>query len=675
MNKRSSNLNEASEAMFETALQYAAVLPGGDLPRSKAALKEYDDIYYDAEGTERMDISKTENLLVMRERMAAKINQAAKIKDKLKRDGLRRSNSLNAARTWDKKVLENGFLPDKDFGAEKRTVSKLAQEILSSDYELVGDLKDYEVGNVIVDPENITDTLLVNLGLEEYVPEKKASEIDKMAGRAQAIPKIKEMLRGLEALEINRQKRGEKKFMRLFTITEGEYAGYILGTQVNHGHKLLFRTDIHGAIRRLENIRQGYDEEIMGLTQIDEKVREIKDLLTDHEKEIRAAFQEYLEEKKTDSKAVMKKPDVMKEYEESIANLLENLGGVINGEKIKIQEQLKGSQNLIGKQTITAKTKTVKGKQIEIAAEEREILNIGAKLAKLSAIHDAFAKRMKAIASIQTYLLADEHILKAEVSRMETPFAEFVVRVEELHEKFRIYKGKTLSEEEQLKLKNNMRRLIVEPLESSFPEDRVALEPYGSFKSAMIEQTEKTMGVVKDTDSDLAAKEFTKIYLIAKVVRLHKDLQKFYSDNLSGLDPQISEKTLREIEAIKVRFGEKKVAPNIEVQDFEKQYDEFYHLVNSLRKRTVEINKLDESIQNLEKQLPVMASLKEEAVNGGFLGAQLMDLNGQKKRISEEKKARKDLKNEAKERFRNFDFGEIVRNLNSKLNCSEEEKA
>jgi hypothetical protein len=615
------SLDEASEATMEVALQYAAVLPGGDLPRSKAALKDYESIYFDAEGRERLDVSKTKNLLVMRERIAAKIDQVLQIKEKLAADGLRRSGKLAEERTWDRKVLETGFLPEKDFGAEKRTISKMAQEILSSEYELVSGLKDYQVANVIIDPEKITDTLLINLGLEEFVPEKKAGEVEKIAKRAEAIPDIKEMLRGLEPLEINRQRRKERKILRLFTITEGEYQGYILGTQVNHGQKLLFRTDIHGAVRRLENIRQGYEEEIMELAKTDEEVRAIKDFLNEHKKEIYGAFQQYLEEKKAGNVTVMDKPEVMKEYEQRIADLLDNLGGVINGEKIKIQQQLKASQNLIETQTRPARIKTVKGKQVEIPAEERENINIESKLARLSAIHDAFAKRMQEIRGIQTYLLADEQILKVEVSRMEAPFAEFVTKVEELHEKFKLYRKAELSGPEKAKIAANIERLITEPLESSFPEGKVALEPYGSFKAAMIEQSEKTITTLDDQDINVPAKEFTKIYLIAKIVRLHKDLQKFYADNLSGVDPKISEKTLAEIEEIKLKFGERKVAPQVEVMDFEKQYDQFYHLVNSLKKRIVEI-------------------LAEE-----------------------EKKKIKEIRNAAKERFRNFDFAEVVREL------------
>jgi hypothetical protein len=665
MNKPLPSLNEAAGLALETAFEYAAALPGGDLPRSKEAIKDYERIYKDAEGNDLPEILVTVRLLEMRKRIAAKVGQIAPIQNKLRNDGLRRSARLPKERTWDKKVLESGFLPREEFSREKRTVGKLTQEILSTDYELVGGLKDYEVSKVVIDPAKITDTLLVNLGLEEFVPDEKASELDKLARRAEAIPGIKEMLRNLEPLKLSEKGAGGRSLLRLFAITEGEYAGYVLGTQVNHGKKLLFRTDLHGAARRLDLIDQGYAEEMSDLSRINHRVILAKALLEEGKKEISEAFKKYRQKKETGEYAVMEKPELMKKYEKIIAEQLDTLGDVINGEKVKIQNQLRGSAELIGTVVYGAKVKKVKGEEVEIPEKKTERVNIGAKLAKLSAIKTAIPNRMREIRDIQRYLLADKQILKDKINNMEEPFVGFIETVEEMHEQFKVYRQKGLSAQEGFSVARNLDAMIVTALKNSFPEGETHLEPYASFKAKMLEQTEKTVALLIDKaasinneagakldeqDSVKVAKEFTKIYLIAKIVGLHKDLQKFYSGNLSGVDREMGEKALKEIEAIKKKFGKKAVAPQVEVQDFAQQYDEFYHLVNSLRKRTTEINQKNQEIEDCQRK---MENMKEDDLELPILKKTLATLEKEKRR----------LKNAAKDRFRNFDFGKMIREM------------
>lgn len=666
MNKILPSLEDASSLTFEEALKYAEALPGGDLPRSKEALKDYERIYKDENGENLPEVVVIKRLMEMRARIAAKVEQVAAIKDKLKRDGLNRSAKLAEERTWDRKVLETGFLPKAEFGKERRTVGKLTQEILSTDYELVGGLGNYEADKAVIDPMKITDTLLVNLGLEQFVPEKKAGELDKLARRAEATSEIKEMLGNLEPLKLSARAGSGRNFLRLFTITEGEYAGYVLGTQVNHGKKLLFRTDLHGAARRLELIDQGYGEEMRELVGINHQVILAKGLLSDgkNKKAIQEAFHNYQEMQKKGEAGVMKKPEMMKKYERIIAELLENLGDVINGEKLKIQNQLKQSADLIEKRVRPARVKMVKGQRVETPAQEYETINIESKLARLSAIHDSISKRLKEIRAIQAYLLADEQILKDKINNMEAPFVDFIKTVEGMHEQFKIYREKGMTQQESSTVARNLEVLIVRPMEKSFPEGKVELEPYASFKNKMLEQTVKTADLLKNQiagkGGNEAAKEFTKIYLIAKIVGLHKDLQRFYAGNLSGEDREMGEKALKEIEEIKAKFGKRGVAPQVEVKDFAEQYDEFYHLVNSLKKRTIEINQKSQEIEDLKRQL---GEMKE---------ADALELQDIKKKLAGLEKEKRRLKNAAKERFRNFDFAKMIRDLEINSGGSEE---
>ncbi|MGL5830679.1 MAG: hypothetical protein ACRCZE_00860 [Candidatus Altimarinota bacterium] len=676
MHKILPSLEDASNLTFEEALKYAGALPGGDLPRSKEALKDYERIYKDENGENLPEILVRLRLMEMRERIAAKVEQVAAIKDKLKNDGLNRSAKLAEERTWDRKVLETGFLPKGEFCKEKRTVGKMTQEILSTDYELVGGLGNYDADKAVIDPMKITDKLLENLGLEQFVPEKKAGELDKLARRAEAISEIKEMLGNLDPLKLSGRAGRGRDFLRLFTITEGEYAGYVLGTQVNHGKKLLFRTDLHGAARRLDIIDQGYGEEMSELVGINHRVILAKGLLEHGKKEIYRAFQEYQEMQKKGEVGVMKKPEMMHKYERIIAELLESLGDVINGEKLKIQNQLEQSADLIEKRIRPARVKTVKGQKVETPAQEYETINIEAKLARLSAIHDSITKRIKEIRSIQTYLLADEQVLKDKIDNMEAPFVDFIKTVEGMHEQFKVYSDKGMTAQEGFSVAKNLDVMIVTAFKNSFPEGKAYLEPYASFKAKMLEQTQKTIALLVDKaasinseveakldkqDAAEVAKEFTKIYLIAKIVGLHKDLQGFYAGNLSGEDREMGEKALKEIEEIKAKFGKREVAPQVEVKDFADQYDEFYHLVNSLRKKTVEINQKNREIEEITEQLEEMK------------GADVLELQDIKKKMVGLEKEKRRLKNAAKERFRNFDFAKMIRGL--EINSSEGQEA
>ena len=93
---------------------------------------------------------------------------------------------------------------------------------------------------------------------------------DQTEFRANAIPEIREMFRSLETLNDpnNPTSHSSYNYFRLMRISEGINKGYILGTQHIDNQKILFKTDIYAAERRLLNIEASYEDEIKKLTLI-----------------------------------------------------------------------------------------------------------------------------------------------------------------------------------------------------------------------------------------------------------------------------------------------------------------------------------------------------------------------------------------------------------------------
>ena len=87
------------------------------------------------------------------------------------------------------------------------------------------------------------------------------------------------MLSHLEAIRRPGQKEtaDEKlNYFRLMRIGEGENKGYVVGTQNIGDHKILFKSDIYSARRRIEHIRKDYDVEVSVLYRIKRKSRKIQ---------------------------------------------------------------------------------------------------------------------------------------------------------------------------------------------------------------------------------------------------------------------------------------------------------------------------------------------------------------------------------------------------------------
>jgi hypothetical protein len=122
----------------------------------------------------------------------------------------------------------------------------------------------------IVDVDMVSNNALEALGLDEYIPPKNLHRHSQNFGRELAIPAVKDMFAtGLEPLTLPDEDPSlpeNLRFFRLFRVAKGKRKGFIVGTRVEPGkRKILFKTDLHSAMRMFEHVNSNYNEKDIGL--------------------------------------------------------------------------------------------------------------------------------------------------------------------------------------------------------------------------------------------------------------------------------------------------------------------------------------------------------------------------------------------------------------------------
>lgn len=430
--------------------------------------------------------------------------------------------------------IDEGTEQKPEFSREKaetsvRTFLKTAQEILSHpDDRRAFDRGKGTVEDIVIDPRRITDTLLTNLGLEEYIPEKGTKEPEKVNHRAKAIPRIKEMLAHLEPIKLPGQKDDELKYFRLMRMSAGDNEGYILGTQVINGKKVLFKTDLYGAGRRVAHIEAGYLQEIDLLHDIDHVIKSALSAMND--------WSEVSEED-------------LAEIRTGMMEAIDNLENVENKDKVALRKQLELSFTF---------------------RDSRGQYNPNVIEARLLKAQRHITARLAAIENISEYLEKDKLKMRGLVTEEVIPVNKFLAEIDKTP---KWKKADMLKEIEKLKGLS----------------DQQKYEPYLSFGRKFNAQLEKAKVALDADDLQSAAQEFTKVYLVAKLERAYKELQPIYSK--ISLHPDTCEPAAlkAKLQGIHDRLKARNFAPTRETEEYTPAFIKFYYLLNSLKKRLSEI--------------------------------------------------------------------------------------
>lgn len=440
----------------------------------------------------------------------------------------------------------------EESAAAVRTFLKTAQEILShSDDRRAFDRGEGSVDDIVVDPRLITDTLLTNLGLTDAVPAKGTKEPEKVAQRAKAIPDIKAMLGHLEPIKLPGQKDTELKYFRLMRMAKGENEGMILGTQVINGQKVLFKTDLYGAGRRIAHIENGYLEETDLLRKIDGVVTNAL-----------AHLDEWSKISDDDLAAIRT----------GMLECVDNLENVENKDKVALREQLQASftfRDSLGR------------------------YNPNVMQARLLKAKRHLGSRLEEIEDISRYLTVDKLKMRGLVKEQVDPIEGFLNKVTQApHWK-----------------KTDMLREIGDLKKVSA---RQKYEPYLSFGRKFSEKLEKAEADLQSDNLEAAAQEFTEVYLIAKLERAYKEIQAVYSK--ISLHPEESDPgaLLIELQIIHDRLKTHNFAPNRDTSEYTPAFIEVYHLLNSLKKRLREtMAPIQQNLNLGESQSPQPESQKQ----------------------------------------------------------------
>lgn len=436
--------------------------------------------------------------------------------------------------------------------AAVRTFLKTAQEVIShSDDRRAFDKGEGSVDDIIVDPRLITDTLLTNLGLISAIPEKGTKEPEKVAHRAKAIPDIKAMLGNLEPIKLPGQRDPELKYFRLMRMAEGENEGMILGTQIINGQKVLFKTDLYGAGRRIAHIEAGYLEETDILRKIDGVVTNALAHLDDWSK----ISEEDLTEIRT-----------------GMLECVDSLENVENKDKVALRQQLEASFTF---------------------RDSMGRYNPSVMQARLLKAKRHLGSRLEEIEDISRYLTVDKLKMRGLVKEQVDPVEGFLNKVTQApHWK----KADMVAEIGKLKAVSAGQKY----------------EPYLSFGRKFSGKLSKAEDALQANDLKTAAQEFTEVYLVAKLERAYKEIQAVYSK--ISLHPEEShpEALLVELQSIHDRLKTHNFAPNRETAEYTPAFIEVYHLLNSLKKRLREVSKpIQQNLNFGEQQSPPPESLKE----------------------------------------------------------------
>ncbi len=544
--------------------KYAKLVPEYQKPRSKRAEAELKKLTHDGKNEALPENEAQRNIRIIQEVVRGKVEQL--------QGNLIWKKHLHIAKEGGRNIVVG--CTDEEYQQAPRTDLKTFQDILSDPTERIAFTRKEKLANarhINISPKRISNTLLRNLGLDEFLPEKGMRQEDQVARRAQAIPALKEMLDALAPFSLpHEQELAKMHYFRLFRLGAGKNEGKVLGTQAVGNKKILFMTDLHGAYRRIDHIQDGYSEEIATLIEIENTVEDVDvSLSTEWEQ--------------------TKDPEQLKEVKAKLLGLVQKLRFVTNANKQKMRDQIEAAVTLETVYTIPEKKKSSLGGGQGVTQPARTIvkLNPGAARARINTTHLHVGKRIDEITAIKKYLAEDQTRIEVSIEAQTQPFTQFHETVRKMHEQFHIYQlARPMDENERKTAIRNLRSLR---RKSAFATSPIMMfEPYQAFAMVMVEQIDSTIEeLMKKEDPSArqkAASEFTKIYLMTKIQRFYTELQAVYAKFISGDELPDFEKLDDELARIYKFISLKDVAKGIETKEFNAVFGDLYHLVHGLRK-------------------------------------------------------------------------------------------
>ena len=387
---------------------------------------------------------------------------------------------------------------DKEIYNSPRTIVKMIQEIFGSSHNFQVWERKYlserviqqAIQNLVLDVRMITDEKLRLIGLEHLSPHAQPTEetevhqrkipvSEQYEKRNTIIPEIKDFfIHNVSPFELQHeqsQSPKKKSYFRLFAITDGEKKGYIMGT-ANDVHKKLFITDLHGSLRRTENILEGYESTISELKTLEKDIDTIIQFLNNWNTR---------DQKKIDL------------FSSKMTQWTQELLKVRNRNKVQIRKDLEACQDFTDKngkispssrQLILQRTKRVIGKRIEeiskisgyIAADKIRILNT---------VFDETSKVDSFFQTVNTYKnnLAILHPEKEMTESQKNTTLENLTMLKEKVESFQYQPYLNLAKE----MKSNIQKTIEHMNENNFKDAKTTF--IKTFAIAKIFHTEKML--------------------------------------------------------------------------------------------------------------------------------------------------------------------------------------
>ena len=389
-----------------------------------------------------------------------------------------------------------------------------------------------------IDPRRVTPTLFRNLGLEDPAKGQALLKEDQLVIRNEMIPRVRaalDHLGPLRRLNQGRMSVEELRYFKLMRVESGEREGFVVGTQKILGKETLFSTDLYGAARRLEHIRESYENEFQKLSLIQTIIEELRDNLD--------AWK--------DSAATADRHTLLSLIQATVEDLQD------------VEEEDK--RELLAELT-----------QCMDVSDSRGRPNPSAKQARLVKTRDFIAGRFRSVTAISSYLKRDETRVLELVRLQHDPLLGVKARM-----KPPVPKGAKLApkaapwEEQFADFKASSKGVLYQP-------------GLGFVKEAQELANGINTGLAQGQTEE-ARKHYVNLYVLCKMKKAYDSIWSIYERISLRPDAQDPGTLLDELEKIHAELKLKDLAPGTSRREFRNSFVKMHYLLNSLKKRLREL--------------------------------------------------------------------------------------
>jgi len=389
------------------------------------------------------------------------------------------------------------------------------------------------IDSLIIDPRYITDAVLESFGLWDYmsVGNGKKHELANLERKAASIPELKENLQKLTPIVLSGDEKGvEYNDYRIFRIGMGPHEGELLVVSTPGNRKIFSRYDLYKGYRRSEHGDEGYYLEVEELSDIKNKISEIRVELEDWGN-------------------VMRDPELFQEINAKVNNIADTFSGARNPEKKGISEDLSACRGLL---------------------DSLGRLNPTVVLTKTKGSPEKANTRLKEVKGKSSYLKRDMIVFQALANEQELPFKEFCDQVKkEFLKTGAVYPKDMTKEDKEVRLKRLRKWWKTAK--------KLTIAPQLTFGTKIIEHIDRAGKDLKEGKYESASSEFVKLYLLTKLVEVHNRLQKMCREKT------MPKGTANSLDIIKNNLKDHSVAPDTFTPDYNDVYDEFSKLLMELK--------------------------------------------------------------------------------------------